>query len=341
MPDCHSHKQQEPGWTRRQFLWGLGIGAAGLACISTLLGRRIFAKQHAETYIASVPDYGRDISKAIRSGLQELGISPTLIKGKRILLKPNLVETHPGSIHINTHPLVLRAAAENFRALGAAEVLVAEGPGHCRDSLLLLEESGLSDVLLKEKIRFVDLNYQQTYSLPNTAGFSKLKTLNLPTLLRDVDWIVSMAKMKTHHWAGVTLSMKNLFGLMPGSCYGWPKNVLHRAGISQSIVDIYASVRPHFAIIDGIVGMEGDGPFMGTPRPDGVLVMGRNSPAVDATSARIMGINPRKVDYLVAAEGSLGTIRTADIQQRGETIASVRTEFQLLDKIPALKRIRS
>jgi hypothetical protein len=79
--------------------------------------------------------------------------------------------------------------------------------------------------------------------------------------------------------------MKNLFGLMPGTVYGWPKNVLHMAGIESSILDIVATVRPHLAIVDGIVGMEGDGPILGDPRAAGVLVMGTSFPAVDATAA--------------------------------------------------------
>jgi uncharacterized protein (DUF362 family) len=162
----------------------------------------------------------------------------------------------------------------------------------------------------------------------------------LPETLRQVDWIVSMAKMKTHHWAGVTLSMKNLFGVMPGRYYGWPKNVLHAAGIEGSILDINAAVKPHLAIVDGIVGMEGDGPIMGTPKAAGVLVMGRNLPAVDATCARIMGIDPWRVGYLAGAVGSgLGTIQESSIRQRGELIAAVRTRFQLLETIPAHRDI--
>jgi len=110
--------------------------------------------------------------------------------------------------------------------------------------------------------------------------------------LKEVHWIVSVAKMKTHHIAGATLSMKNLFGVMPGIYYGWPKNVLHHAGIENSILDINATLKPHFAIVDGIVGMQGDGPIMGDPKQAGVLVMGRNLAAVDATCCRIMGIVP-------------------------------------------------
>jgi uncharacterized protein (DUF362 family) len=217
--------------------------------------------------------------------------------------------------------------------------MVAEGSGHCRDTLRLLEETGIMDVLAEDRVPFVDLNYDDVYTVPNAGGHSRLKTLTLPLTLRKVDWIVSMAKLKTHHWTGVTLSMKNLFGLMPGSCYGWPKNVLHHAGIEDCILDINATVRPHFAIVDGIVGMEGDGPIMGTPKAVGVIVMGRNFPAVDATCARIMAINPRNVPHLASASGQHGTIGEDKIQQRGEAVASVKTNFLLLDKIPAQKKL--
>jgi uncharacterized protein (DUF362 family) len=176
--------------------------------------------------------------------------------------------------------------------------------------------------------------------VPNLGRYTRLPTLTFPVSLRQADWVVSLAKMKTHHWAGVTLSMKNLFGVMPGSFYGWPKNVLHWEGIEKCILDINTTLRPHFAIIDGIVGMEGDGPIMGNPRDAGVLLMGRNPLAVDATGARIMGIDPWKVPYLAEASGNLGTIRETFIRQRGETITSVRTDFALVEKISAQRGIR-
>lgn len=294
----------------------------------------------AETFIAKVPHYGSDIRSAILIGFRELGVGPGEIKGKTILLKPNLVETRADAPHINTHPRVIRAAADAFRSLGAAGVLVAEGSGHCRDTLRLLEETGMADILVEERIPFVDLNYDDVYTVPNAGGHSGLKTLTLPLTLRKVDWVVSMAKLKTHHWAGVTLSMKNLFGLMPGSFYGWPKNILHHAGIENSILDINATVRPHFAIVDGIVGMEGDGPIMGAPKAAGVIVMGRNFTAVDATCSRIMGIDPRQVDYLADSSGRLGAIREENIRQRGETVGSVYLDFDLLQKIPAHRGLR-
>ncbi len=329
----------QKGFTRRDFLI-TGIGGAALAAFGLYLWPKLFRPTWREqTFIAKVPDYHADIAAAILSGFKELGVSPAEIKGKRILLKPNLVETDPGAIHINTQPAVVYGASQAFLHLGAAKVIVAEGPGHCRDTLLLLEESGLAEVLWQDRIPFIDLNYDQGYSTQNIGRYSSLANLTFPETLRQVDWVVSLAKLKTHHWAGVTLSMKNLFGVMPGLYYGWPKNVLHFAGINESILDIVCALKPQFAIVDGIVGMEGDGPIMGSPKPAGVLVMGRNLPAVDATCARIMGIDPYRVRYLAEA-WRLGPISEKEIVQRGENLASVRTNFKLLDNIPAHRGLR-
>jgi len=328
------------GLTRRQLLL---VGAAGLAMGSGLLlvPKRYFRMpQHAEAFVAKVDHYQLDIADVITRGIRELGVSPEELKGKRILLKPNLVETASGAPHINTHPLVLRGAVEAFLNLGASMVMVAEGPGHRRDTLAVYEESGLADVLTEDRIPFHDLNYITGYELSNAGRQSSMRTLTFPGLFQEVDWIVSVAKMKTHHWAGVTLSMKNLFGVMPGIYYGWPKNVLHQAGIENSILDINATLKPHFAIVDGIVGMEGDGPIMGDPKHVGVLVMGRNLAAVDATCCRIMGIDPYRVSYLERADNWLGPISETAIQQRGEAIASVQTNFSLIEQIPAHRGIR-
>ena len=327
------------GWTRREFL--LRTFTAGVFALSGgfwLRGRTGRTKK-AETLISKVNDYNADIASVIIFGMKELGVTEKEINGKKILLKPNLVEPQANTIHINTHPLIVRGAAEAFLSMGADRVTVAEGPGHCHDTLRTLEASGMADVLLEDRIPFVDLNCDDVYTVKNKGRYSPLKTLTFPVALRQADWIVSMPKLKTHHWAGVTLSMKNMFGVMPGRFYGWPKNVLHRAGIDQCILDINATLQSHFAIADGIVGMEGDGPIMGSPKQAGVLVMGRNFVAVDATCTRIMGLNPKKVPYLKAASNRIGPIQEKSILQFGETIDSVRTKFQLIDKIPAHKKL--
>src|SRR5215475_3992858 len=334
------NKKMEWSMTRRDVLLaaaaGLVIGSGFL-----LVPKRYFRMpQRSKAFVGKVEHYQLDIAATMSRGIRELGIFPEEIKGKRILLKPNLVETASGAPHINTHPLVLRGAVEAFLKLGASTVMVAEGPGHRRDTLAVYEESGLADVLTEDRIPFHDLNYITGYELPNAGRQSSIGTLTFPAIFKEVDWIVSIAKMKTHHWAGATLSMKNLSGVMPGIYYGWPKHVLQMVGIQNSILDINATLKPHFAIVDGIVGMEGDGPIMGDPKHVGVLVMGRNLAAVDATCCRIMGIDPYKVSYLERADNWLGPIADGAIEQRGESINSVRTNFNLIETIPAHQGLR-
>jgi uncharacterized protein (DUF362 family) len=128
-----------------------------------------------------------------------------------------------------------------------------------------------------------------------------------------------------------------MFGIVPGSCYGWPKNVLHWAGIDRSILDINAAARPDFAIVDGILGMEGNGPIQGTPKPCGILVLGDDPVAVDATCCRAMGLRPEKVKYLAAAGTLLGHLNPMKIQQLGEKVASVRTPFAVLNAFKSLR----
>jgi uncharacterized protein (DUF362 family) len=315
---------------RRSFLTGMG-GLAAVGLGANLIREWQERSQSAQVFIAKATSYQADLESIIGDGLRNLGLSYPWVKGRTVLLKPNLVEPTQSSPHINTHPMVVRAAAEVFRRWGAREVIVADGPGHCRDGQLVLDQSGLGAVLKESSLEFIDLNYDDVTAAPNRFGATKLGELVLPVTLTRADLIVSLPKLKTHHWAGVTLSLKNFFGVMPGIIYGWPKNVLHHAGIGPAILDIAAAVCPHLAIVDGIIGMEGDGPIMGTPRQAGVLVMGTNLPAVDATCARLMTINPWRIGYLAAASGRLGPVAERNIEQRGEPIHGLAQRFHLLD----------
>jgi len=181
--------------------------------------------------------------------------------------------------------------------------------------------------------RFVDLNLDD---VGRVAPFADAGSIYLPREALAADLIVSVARMKTHHWAGATLSMKNLFGVVPGALYGWPKNYLHHVGIARSIAELDRIFSNSFAIVDGIVGMEGNGPVQGHARPCGVIVMGRDLAAVDATCCRVMGMDPEKIEYLRLASAR-GHIREGRIEQRGETIARVRTPFALL---PGFEHLR-
>lgn len=303
-------------------------------------GRLRPAAAQAAVHIAPASDYNVDLVDVL-SRQYETFRAQVPLAGKRVVLKPNLVEYHRNKV-INTHPNVVAAAIELCRKEGAAEVVVAEGPGHWRNAEYLVEASGLGDVLQHHKVQFVDLNHDQPVKTPNMGRLTKLENLFLSRTIASADVVISMPKLKTHHWAGATLSLKNLFGTMPGICYGWPKNELHWRGIDNSIVDIALTRTPDLAIVDGIIGMEGDGPLNGVAKPFGAIVMGSDLVAVDATCCRLMELDPEKILYLILGyQKKLGLLRESEILQLGESIVSLAKPFETLPHFKELRLARS
>jgi uncharacterized protein (DUF362 family) len=268
--------------------------------------------------------YDGDLEGVVLDGLRLVRAD---VRGKSVLLKPNLVEFVKGS-SINTDPRMVVAAANALRRMGASSVVVAEGPGHRRDTEAIALASGLLEALDDAGLRFVDLNDAPLVRTPLRTRYTGLDALWMPKVLRETQVVVSMPKLKTHHWVGVTMSLKNCFGCMPGRVYGWPKDVFHVRGIPASILDIAAAVRPSLAIIDGIVGMQGDGPIMGDPVRSGVVVVSRDLVAADVTGASLMGMNPEKVPYLMEAGRFLGQARSELIEQRGEEPTRLAKRFR-------------
>jgi uncharacterized protein (DUF362 family) len=292
-----------------------------------------FMRPPSRVAIRRAPGYGVDLAPILHETLVEFDLP---VRSKTVLLKPNLVGSDP-LCTTNTHPAVIAAARETFLRLGAQDVLIGDGPAMDRDTHAVIESIGLREYAGPLSRIFVDLNVDDVERVALKTRASRLKELYVPKTVRGADFIVSLAKLKTHHWAGVTLSLKNMFGIVPGSVYGWPKNILHWAGIDRAILDINAAVRPDFAIVDGIVGMEGNGPIQGEPRACGILILGDDPVAVDSTCARVMCLLPEKIDYLRRAATLLGHIRPEKIHQLGESVEDTRTPFAVLDAFRHLR----
>ncbi len=310
--------------TRREMIAATGAAALLDGCSSN-------ARPWDPVSIRRVPGYTEELYNVIRDILVEQELN---VRGKRVVLKPNMVEFDERTV-INTHPKLVHAALEAFRAAGAADVRIAEGPGHRRLTLDLADAAGYFSKVPRFDSLFTDLNLDELTRVQMVKPHSKLRSLYLPNTVLGCDLLVSLPKLKTHHWAGATLSMKNLFGLVPGGVYGWPKNILHWAGISECIADLHTLFPRAFSIVDGIVAMEGNGPIQGSPRPLGVIVAGADPVAVDATCCRIMGLDPQRIGYLLLAAGERLDARL--IPQRGESIQSVAARFEVL---PGLEQLR-
>ena len=321
--------------TRRSLLAGsVGLAAGAATAAPFLLPKYDRVRRPARSRVAVVraDEYSERLEGALMSALRLFDLD---IGGKSVLLKPNLVDFVPG-VDIDTDPVLVTAAAECFRRLGARSVAVAEGPGHQRDTQLVLYESEFLDKLAQQHIPFVDLNRDELVKIKLCANYTGLGHLWLPRTVLGLDFVVSMPKVKTHHWSGVTLSMKNMFGVVPGTKYGWPKNILHWSGIQQSILDVCATVPIHFVIADAIVAMEGNGPLAGTSRPLRSIVLSDDPVAADATCARLMGFQPERIPHIREAAKFLGNASTELIDQLAGRVAAPDIPFKVVPEFEYL-----
>ncbi len=269
--------------------------------------------------------YSDDVLGCLRGLWQEAEMPD--VKGKRVLVKPNLIDVidhYP----VTTAPEVIAGVLDILIELGAGEITVGGGSFFRREMGPIVEKIGLGSVLNSRGVPFVDLNYDDPQPVEVRDGWlRRSQRLWLPHHARQADLIISVPKLKTHHWSGVTISMKNLFGIVPSSRYGWPKNMLHINGIPASIIGVYQSLPPVVAVVDGIVGMEGDGPLFGTPVQHGLLAVGRDPLAVDIICTRLMGFSPESIIYLDAASWA-GVGLSARIETRGAPMERLQRQYK-------------
>jgi len=321
--------------TRRNLIGALGTAAVSAFPAAALAAgwgqseKRPASGPFLQVALVPCPDYDPErLLEAIRAGWRSTR-SPD-IRGKRVVIKPNIADFAPDR-PIHTDARLVEAIILHLGDLGAREIVLAEGPPHNRDTEMLFRQSGFEALARRRGVPLIDLNYDDVRPVDNVnPRATLLRNLYLPETILSADVIISVPKMKTHKLAGITLSMKNMFGILPGMKYGWPKNTLHWNGIPLSICEINGTIKTHYSLIDGVIGMEGHGPIMGTARKAGVLVMGVNALSVDATAARVMGIDPARVDYLALAHKiKLGSLRSEDIAVAGEKIEQARADFVL------------
>jgi uncharacterized protein (DUF362 family) len=309
---------------RREFIPLAGAGLlAGFAGWNG--GRKVAVQDlpNPSVAILKAASYSDDLVARILQGAKACGLEVT---GKNVLLKPDLVELDP-TFCINTHPSVVAGAFAAFQQMGAASVVIGDGPQYHRDTYWLAEMADYRTKIKDFDDVFVDLNRDDVTPV---QGFADREQIYLPNTALRADLVVSLAKMKTHYRTGMAGAMQNLFGIVPGSIYGWPKNDLTQVGLGESAFELARIFRRSFAIVDGIIGMEGNGPIQGKARQTGVLVMGSDLPSVDATCARIMGLDPTKLESLSMAADRIGVIDAERIEQRVEKLKDVQANFQLL-----------
>ena len=254
----------------------------------------------------------------------------------RVLIKPNLTaEENLWEKGILTGPIFMQALVEEVQKANPAEVIIAEAIAIGLNTKKAFAANGYEEVAKATGARLLDL-YDAEFEKIRTAEGGLLKSVRVSKEVLRADFFINAPVLKTHFCSTISVAMKNLKGTTPYA----EKKRFHFLGLNQAVAELNAVLKPHLIVVDGLIAMEGDGPIMGTPKNAGVLVMGRNLPAVDATCARLMGINPYKIGYLAKANGRLGPIKDTLITQRGYNWRSVQTDFQLLNYIEAHRGLR-
>ncbi|GCE18008.1 DUF362 domain-containing protein [Dictyobacter kobayashii] len=269
-----------------------------------------------------------DIEAATHRAIASIGGMQSVMQGGRnALLKPNFVAGRNATTGSTTHFAIIKAVAEEVRACGAKPFL-CEIPGtefDCEATYTLL---GLEQFCQDNHISLLRLDPEggaEDWIEIQATGARVLRQFRVPRLLHDQGTrLINLPVLKTHVVSIMSLSMKNLMGILPRP----ERRTMHTFGIDQCIVDMNFGIQPDLTIVDGCVGQDGDGPLYGDCADLQVLVAGRNNLAVDLVCCQLVGVKPRSVPHLKLALAQMGK---PDWQVVGEEM-SILKQFILPQK---------
>ncbi|MDP3629421.1 MAG: DUF362 domain-containing protein [Actinomycetota bacterium] len=225
---------------------------------------------------------------AVGRALELLGGAERFVRdGERIVLKPNfLVGATPDKV-VNTHPMVFSAAARHLQAAGA-KLSYGDSPGF-GNALAAARKIGIAQVAETLGVTYADFSEGRQVSF---AEGELIKQFTIASAVLDSDGLVTLPKLKTHALTRMTGAVKNQFGCIPGMLKGeFHMRMPDVDRFAQMLVDLNRLLRPRLAIMDGIVGMQGNGPRGGDPRQIGAIIVSDDLVAVDATVCRIMNLD--------------------------------------------------
>ncbi len=248
------------------------------------------------------------------------GIERFVKSGQKVLLKPNMLSARTPDRAVTTHPFVLEAMVREVQSTGG-EAWIGDSPsGALKGVKRCWENTGFRQVAEETGARLINFEAGGTL-LKEVAG----NRYHLARAVFEADLVINLPKFKTHGFTLFTGAIKNLFGTLPG----FQKAIIHKTyphpeHFSRVLADIYSLVKPALTVMDGIVGMEGNGPATGQIRNVGLILASKDGVALDAITSRIMGFKENEVDAIrLSGERGLGETRLSSIEVIGETLNSV------------------
>jgi len=241
----------------------------------------------------------------------------------QVLIKVNFISTKTYETGVTTDPLVVEALIRRVKEF-SDNVFVVESDASTTNADKACRATGMLDVCERHNVKFLNLRKEKERVKLAVPDHEVLKEVTVPKIVAD-SAIISAAKLKTHSETGVTLGMKNMFGLLPEKL----KFKYHFRNISKVIVDINSVLKPHFTVVDGFYALEGSGPVSGNPVKMDLIIAGRDVVAVDATACRVMGIDPSEIYHIKRAyEKGFGEMRKDEIEAIGNNLEEVSRRFR-------------
>ncbi len=256
---------------------------------------------------------GKDPYRTTKRVLQR--VSLTDLRGKSVLIKPNAARLASPGDGVTTHPKVVAAAVDRLREEGVRRIAIGESCIFGVNPEEAFRVTGMERVSEEKEVELLDLDQGDPMEIAVPGG-KVIRRIKVPAVLREFDFIISVPVMKTHMHTRVTLSIKNMKGLL----WRREKARFHQLRYGERItqgdkeLDIAISemalvLFPHLAIIDATVGMEGMGPAYGRAKKMGMILVGKNPLSADAVAVRLMGLSPKAIPHLrLTAEKGLGQI---------------------------------
>jgi uncharacterized protein (DUF362 family)/Pyruvate/2-oxoacid:ferredoxin oxidoreductase delta subunit len=286
------------------------------------------------------PEYTADVEGILRQGLQELGGMTAFVKpGQKVLLKVNLLMKKRPEEAVTTHPSVVEAVVHLVQEAGGIPI-IGDSPGgpYTIGSLQgIYARTGLKEVAERTGA-LLNLDVGQTV-VTHPEG-KIVKSLAVTKSVTDADVVITLSKLKTHGMMTFTGAVKILFGVIPGLLKAeYHLKMPNVQDFAELLVDIATCIKPALSIMDGIVGMEGDGPSAGKPRSVGALLVSQDPFALDVIASHLIGLKPEKVPTIMAARGRGLPSRLDEVDWAGDARSLWRIQNFVLPKTSSVNFI--
>lgn len=261
-----------------------------------------------------------EIIPKLESSLDLLGGLDKFVKpNEKVLIKVNCLFPSEPEKAVITHPVFLQAVIRVLKK-NTTNIIVGDSPGF--GNFAASNKTGYKQAASEENVRLVDFSEDGEIRNENGILFKSFKVTNY---VNTVDKVINLPKLKTHGLMYMTLAVKNMLGTVAGT--GKPGYHM-RAGrdrmlFAQMLVDLYMAKPPALNIVDGIIGMDGNGPGGGNPAKTGVIVTGENGFAVDNVIPQIVGLNPDRVYTNIAYKMNILKGGEMEVEIKGEKISDV------------------